>query len=300
MPATTVMTDDAKALVEANLPLVSHVVRAMCAYYPRHADRDELVQAGALGLVEAACRFDPARGVPFERWAAVRIRGAVVDAVRERDIAPRGLRTAAREVEEARSALEARLGRTPTTDQLAQHAGMTPQQVASLADRVHQSVVLSLDAPATGPSGEGTETLGAGIIDQAQLQPVELLEKRELDAYVGDALACLPERLRTIVEGYFLHGRTSAELAEDLGVTESRVSQLRSEALELMRRGLKAQYGEPADRAEVAPASPRAAQRAQAYAAAVAERSSFSMRLSGVQVPQPRPSRDDVARAAAV
>src|SRR4051795_587109 len=87
---------DVDALVTSHLPMVKHVVRGVAAHFPRHADIDELVQAGMLGLVEAARRFDPARGVPFEAWASLRIRGAVLDAVRSLDAAPRSLRPAAR------------------------------------------------------------------------------------------------------------------------------------------------------------------------------------------------------------
>ena len=109
-------------MIERNLPLVQHVLYQVAAHYPRHADREELAQAATLGLVEAAHRYDPSRGVPFERWAAVRVRGAIVDAARALDFAPRSLRAAAREVEEAQSTLLNKLGRTPTADELADAA----------------------------------------------------------------------------------------------------------------------------------------------------------------------------------
>ena len=104
-PAAPVRLDAAEtsAMIERNLPLVQHVLYQVAAHYPRHADREELAQAATLGLVEAAHRYDPSRGVPFERWAAVRVRGAIVDAARALDFAPRSLRAAAREVEEATS-----------------------------------------------------------------------------------------------------------------------------------------------------------------------------------------------------
>ncbi len=111
----------------------------------------------------------------------------------------------------------------------------------------------------------------------AQLQPVELLEQRERQRYLRDALACLPDRLREVVQGYFLDGRSSADIAGRLGVTESRVSQMRTDALKLMRAGLEAQYAEP-HRARRAAEPP--APRAGAYAAAVASRSSFLARLA--------------------
>ena len=82
------------ARIEANLPLVKHVVFQVAVHFPRHVDRDELARAGALGLVEAARRYDESRGVPFDRFAAQRIRGAILDAVRAADWAPRSVRTA--------------------------------------------------------------------------------------------------------------------------------------------------------------------------------------------------------------
>src|SRR5881227_1997648 len=103
---------ETSAMIERNLPLVQHVLYQVAAHYPRHADREELAQAATLGLVEAAHRYDPSRGVPFERWAAVRVRGAIVDAARALDFAPRSLRAAAREVEEAQKTLLNKLGRT--------------------------------------------------------------------------------------------------------------------------------------------------------------------------------------------
>ena len=89
-------TSDTSALIEANLPLVHHVVLQVAGHFPRHVDRQELARAGALGLVEAAQRFDPSRGVPFDRFAARRIRGAILDAVRAVDWAPRSVRAQAR------------------------------------------------------------------------------------------------------------------------------------------------------------------------------------------------------------
>src|SRR3954468_2894964 len=98
-------------LIEEHLPLVKHVVFQVAAHFPRHVDRDELARAGALGLVEAAQRYDPRRGVPFNRFAAQRIRGAILDAVRSADWAPRSVRTLARQLDQAEQRLATELGR---------------------------------------------------------------------------------------------------------------------------------------------------------------------------------------------
>lgn len=277
---TTPLSPQAQALVEEHLPLVRHVLAGVAAHYPRHADREELAQAATLGLVEAAARFDLDRGVPFDRWASLRIRGAIVDAVRALDFAPRTLRSAAREVELARTDLEAELGRTPSADELAGRAGISREELSSLQGRVHRSLVLSLDAPCGEEDGDPL-TLGSSIVDDAQLAPVEVLEQRERVTYLRDALAVLPERLREVVVGYFLDGETSADLADRLGVTESRVSQMRTEALKLMRGGIEAQYAEPLA-APVAADRGRQAYRQAAYAAALAAQSSYASRLARV------------------
>ena len=258
---------DVDELVRTHLPLVRHVLFQVGARFPRHADREDLAQAGAVGLVEAAMRFDPARGVPFERWAALRIRGAILDAVRATDFAPRALRGAMREVDETRAAITAEAGRRPTDGEVADRLGISVAQLASLAARVHDALVLSLDAPASGDEEAGS--LADRVADGPESEPTWVLERRELDAYVRAALELLPEDRRRVVVGYFLDGRSSADLARELGVTESRISQLRTEALLTMRNGIEAQYG-----TQPAPArlTRRAARRAEAYATAIAER----------------------------
>ena len=297
--STTPLSPEAKALVEAHLPLVRHVLAGVAAHYPRHADREELAQAATLGLVEAAARFDLERGVPFDRWASLRIRGAIVDAVRALDFAPRTLRSAAREVEQVRTDLEGELGRTPTAEEVAARAGITREELSSLQGRVHRSLVLSLDAPCGEEDGDPL-TLGSSIVDEAQLTPSEVLEQRERATYVRDALAVLPERLRDVVVGYFLDGESSADLAARLGVTESRVSQMRTEALKLMRGGIEAQYSASTDSPAVLEGDRgRQAYRQAAYAAALAAQSSYASRL-GSRVPTPRAARDDAQVSVAV
>jgi RNA polymerase sigma factor for flagellar operon FliA len=263
---------DVDQLVTDSLPLVRAVVSSMAHHYPRHCDRDELVAAGTFGLVEAARRFDPSKGVPFERWAVLRIRGAVVDAVRALDFAPRALRSSARDLAAVRETLERELGRTPTTEQVAERMGMPLAELVHLEGRLHRSTVLSLDAPARDQ--EGDATLAAIVLDPGA-DPLEELERRERDSYVTHALQSLPERLRAVLVGYFLEGRTSAELSDELGVTESRISQLRTEARTLVREGLAAQYGE-----RTTAQSGRAAVKQAAYNASLSARSSYASRLS--------------------
>ena len=228
-------------MIETNLPLVKHIVFQVAVHFPRHVDRDELARAGALGLVEAAQRYDAARGVPFERFAAQRIRGAILDAVRAADWAPRSVRNLARRLENAEQRLATRLGRVPSISETAEELGMTKAELNRLQDRMFRSVVLALEHEINDGQDEDM-TLVDVLVDHTAVEPLEELENRELQAYLRDAVGLLPERQRLVIVGYFLENKTSQELADFLGVTESRISQLRSEALAALKEGIQAQY----------------------------------------------------------
>src|ERR1700742_1097926 len=119
-------------LVEDNLALVGHLVREMLAKVPAHVSRDELSSAAMMALVVSAQGFDPERGVPFARFAAIRIRGALMDELRSMDWAARSVRSRAREVESARSTLAATLGRTPRPDEVATTMGVSVAELDSI------------------------------------------------------------------------------------------------------------------------------------------------------------------------
>jgi RNA polymerase sigma factor for flagellar operon FliA len=271
---TTTETQDLSLLIEEHLPLVKHIVFQVAVHFPRHVDRDDLARAGALGLVEAARRYDGSRGVPFDRFAAQRIRGAILDAVRAADWAPRSVRTLARKLESVEQRLATELGRVPSTDEMATALGMTRAELGRLQDRMFRSVVLALEHEVSDGTDEDL-TLVDVLRDKAAVEPLEELETRELHAYLRDAVDLLPERQRLVVVGYFLEGRTSQELARFLGVTESRVSQLRSEALAMLKEGIEAQYQpstEPMGKGRVA-------RRKANYAAAIGDASAWKSRL---------------------
>jgi RNA polymerase sigma factor for flagellar operon FliA len=258
--------------IEQYLPLVQHIVFQVAVHFPRHVEREELARAGALGLVEAAARYDADRGVPFERFAAQRIRGAILDAVRAADWAPRSVRSFARSVEETEQSLATQLGRRPTSDEVAGQLGVTTSELARLQERTYRSAVLALDhAVATDEDDE--LTLGDTLVNPGGA-PDELLEHSELHGFLRDAVHLLPERHRMVIVGYFIDGRTSADLARFLGVTESRISQLRSEALDMLRHGIEAQFEPRAD----GPAG-RAARRKADYAEAIAGQRGWRERI---------------------
>src|SRR3954454_7550829 len=273
---TTTERDEAAlhALIGHPLPLVRHVVFQVAVHFPRHVDREELATAGALGLVEAARRYDESRGVPFDRFAAQRIRGAILDAVRAADWAPRSVRNLARRLESIEQRLASNLGRMPSADETAEALGVSAEELRRLQDKMFRSVVLALEYDVN--DGDEDLTLVEVLTDDTTLEPSEELENRELKAYLRDAVHLLPERHRLVVVGYFLEGRKSQDLATFLGVTESRISQLRSEALEMLREGITAQY--EADQAPEVPQG-RVARRKAGYASSIAEASHWHDRI---------------------
>ena len=260
------------ALVQQYLPLVQHAVSSISARVPRHVAWDDLVSAGMLGLAEAARSYDPSRGVPFDGYASTRIRGALLDELRSLDWASRSVRTKARLVEERSNALTVQLGRQPTPAEVAEHLGLQTGDVQRIVDDVSRAVIVHYDA-VSAAAGDPEELLPAdGNV------PDELLVERERRGYLRDAVEALPERLRIVVEGYFFHERLMQDIADELGVTESRVSQMRAEALALLRDGMNSQLDPELVPAEERPDS-RVARRKAAYYAAIASNSDFRGRL---------------------
>jgi len=220
-------------LVRDHLPLVGHMVRELLYRIPAHVNRDDLVSAGMTALVTAARGFDADRGTPFGRFAASRIRGALLDELRSLDWASRSVRVRARRLEAAEQQLTSALGRTPSSGELAGAMGVSVEEIGAVEEDVQRAAVLSLQGFTAGA--------GDDVVTEREAGPEELLLHRERLGYLAEAVRALPERLRVVITGWFLEERPMSEIATQLEVTESRVSQLRGEALSLLRDGLNAQ-----------------------------------------------------------
>lgn len=244
---------------------------------PSHVSRDDLTSAGTMALLTSARSYDASLGVPFARFAAIRIRGALVDELRGMDWASRSARTRAKEVDAVRAELASTLGRTPRPEDVAAAMGVSVSELDGIDHDVARATVLSLQgfAPESGPE----------VVPDATAGPEALLLNRERIGYLHDAIAELPERQRAVVMGYFFQQRRMLDIAEDLGVTESRVSQLRSEALKMLKAGLDSQL-EASQQSAPAPTgvSPAAKAKLAAYVAALASRSTLAGRLAATSV----------------
>jgi RNA polymerase sigma factor FliA len=259
-------------LVRDHLPLVQYNVSEIAARVPLSVSRADLVSAGTLGLVQAARSYDPDRGVPFDRYATRRIAGALLDELRSMDWAGRSVRAGARTMRAAVEHLTDTKGRAPDAGEIAAEMGVDERTVRKLESDVHRATVLNLDLliEAGAPEANGPDHSPS---------PEEVMVQRERASYLNDAVAALPERLRRIVVASFYEDVPLTDLAEEMGVSESRISQLRSEALRMLKAGLQTQLEPEAVAPEPLP-NGRAARTRAAYYDAVAQGSSYAERLS--------------------
>ncbi len=218
-------------LITEHIALVGHLVRETLGRVPSHVSRDDLTSAGLQALVQAGRSFDAERGVPFNRYATMRIRGAILDELRRTDWASRSVRRRARDVSETRNTMAATLGRMPSDAEVADALGLSVEEVTANDEDLSRANVISLQG---ANEGGGLEEM----LPSRDPDPEAAIEHRERLTYLMEAVAELPERLQVVVAEYFLAERPMVEIAEKLGVTESRVSQMRAEALVLLRDAL--------------------------------------------------------------
>lgn len=266
---------DPDELVLEHLELVGKVVGDVSARYPRHVDRAELWNAGALGLVEASRRYDPESGIPFARYAAIRIRGAIIDSTRTRDWATRSVRRRLRDIASAREDLQSRLGRTPTTVEIAADLGITINDFHRDETDGARASLLQLDQDV---DEEGTTLMDLMPDLRPETSPAERVDQKELAGALNEAVRLLPRAQSEAVRRSFLEGEPLADIAADMGLTEARLSQLRAEGLAALQAYFATQYD------EIAPPDPAApGKRARAaYLERMRSRSSTRSRLEAV------------------
>jgi RNA polymerase sigma factor for flagellar operon FliA len=220
--------------IEAGLPFVESLARRVAATMPHSIDIGDLVQDGMLGLIDAANRFDEARGIKFETFAERRVRGAMIDALR-RDAWPRGVRRIRRELEAARESLRRELGAEPSLADLAARVGSDEVRLGKTIVRIH--TIESTSPLATGETVDGA-SLPPVLSPSEPDAPDKAYEQREVRDRIRAAIAALPPRERRVIGMYYFGDVTMKEIGHDIGVNESRVSQLHARAIQRLRRVL--------------------------------------------------------------
>jgi RNA polymerase sigma factor for flagellar operon FliA len=224
-------------LIEQYLPLVRYVVARLPVTMPGSLDRDDFYSVGVIGLMHAASTFDPGRGASFKTFAYTAIRGAILDEVRKHDPVPRNRRDRLRKVERLHAELAARLDRAPLPAELAAALGCDEQDLDDDLQALHTSRVLSLDE--TRGNDDELGTLASQIASGEAPDPGANADDRETLERLTKAIAELPETDRHVVVLYFHEQLFLKEIGRILGVTESRVSQILTRAIERLRLKLK-------------------------------------------------------------
>ncbi|GER88565.1 RNA polymerase sigma factor [Dictyobacter vulcani] len=227
-------------LITIYAPLVRFVVGRLGIPPTGLLDAEDLVSYGMIGLINAIDRFDPGRGVRFEAFASVRIRGAVIDQLRSLNWLPRSAISRVRQVESALAVLEQRLGRPAREDEVAEEIGVSTERYRQMLLEMN-ATVLSLDAPLGSLLQDDEVTsLSELLEDQSSPGPVEQAEKQELTDVLGGAIDHLPDREKLLLALYYQEELTMKEISKVLSVSESRVCQLHIQAVMRLRSTLHA------------------------------------------------------------
>jgi RNA polymerase sigma factor for flagellar operon FliA len=223
-------------LITECLPLVKFVAHRISSRLPSHVDVDDLIHSGILGLMDAVRKFEPDRNVKFKTYAEQRIRGAILDGLRDLDWVPRSLRRKKKDIETAYHLLEQQYGRAATDEEVAAHLGMGLDDLQHSLDEL-KGVTLGAFVDA-GENGEG-ENLISFVPDPDGENPHILLQAREVRTLLKQAVDRLPTKERFVVQLYYFEELTMKEIGTLLNITESRVSQLHTKSMLRLRGKLK-------------------------------------------------------------
>ncbi|MBP2640079.1 MAG: polymerase, sigma 28 subunit, FliA/WhiG [Firmicutes bacterium] len=214
-------------LIEYYLPLVRIVAGRIAIGLPHHVDKDDLINNGFFGLLNAIERFDIERGVKFETYAATRIRGSILDAIRAQDWIPTSLRQKARAFEETLGKLENQLGRSATDDEIGAALYLNPAELRALINQLNACTVISLD-----------EFVQSTVLPHQTPGPLQLTEEQEVKTTLAHSISKLPEKERTVISLYYYEELTLKEISLILHLSEARISQLHTKALFRLRGSL--------------------------------------------------------------
>ena len=239
----TIDLDERQRVLNENLSEVRYIARRIHDRLPSHVPFDDLVHAGILGLIDAVDKFNPARNVQLKSYARFRIRGAILDSLRQMDWSPRNLRRQARRIEEARRELAIELGRAPTETETAARLGMQLTEFQQLLGDLRG---LDLGSLQGAQDDGGSEEETGPIAQRTEEDPFQLTFRTEMRVLLVEAISELDEKEQQVLGLYYLEELTMKEVGVILDIGESRVSQIHSAALIRLRSRLRGRFNSPA------------------------------------------------------
>lgn len=216
------------------VPLVKGIVGRMMPKYSGYNEYDDLVNCGVIGLIDAVEKYNPNVGVKFETYATTRIRGEIIDHMREQDWAPSSLRKRINDISEAHERLEYEMGRPPSDEEVAKSLGITLPQVQKAMAKTHAFNVVNFEDAVSSAYAGGTDIPA----EEREMPEAALMDKEMKNALVS-VISELPEKEKLVISLYYYEELMLKEIAEVLGVSESRVSQIHSKVLEKLKVKLK-------------------------------------------------------------
>ena len=226
--------------IAAGLPFVESLARRVASSMPHSIELSDLVQDGMIGLIDAACRYDEDRGIKFETFAERRVRGAMIDALR-RDAWPRGVRRQRRELEAAREQLRKELGAEPSLADLAARMGSDETRLGRTIVRIN---TIESTSPLSAGENMDNSTLPPALVPSEPTAPDRAFEEQEVRDRIRAAIASLPPRERKVIGLYYYGEATMKQIGAEIGVNESRVSQLHARAIQRLKKALGADASE--------------------------------------------------------
>jgi len=238
MPAIRVSAnlEQRDQIVLEHLPLVKAIAIRVHESLPVHVDLDDLIHAGVLGLFDAVTKYDSGKNVAFQAYAKHRIKGAILDSLREMDWASRDLRRRHKRLEAITQEMAASMDRTPTEDEIAQKMGMDVERWRHVAVELRMVGLLSASSRPVDAENQTVPEFPA----DSELNPDTIAGRRELSDVLKTAMQKLPERYQAVIRMYYNDNLTMREIGDSLGINESRVSQIHRAALEKMAENLQA------------------------------------------------------------
>jgi RNA polymerase sigma factor for flagellar operon FliA len=224
-------------IVVEHLPLVKAIAIRVHESLPVHVDLDDLVHAGVLGLFDAVAKFDETKNVAFQAYAKHRIKGAILDSLRQADWASRDMRKRQKQVESVTRDLTGRLGRTPTESEVAREMGVETERLRRMMIELRNLGLESAVVVHNEQEHDRAEEFAAA----PELRPDRMCERSELRNTLARAMGTLPERYRMVVGLYYTNDMTMKEIGDVLGVNESRISQIHKTALRRMQVALESE-----------------------------------------------------------
>lgn len=220
-------------------PWVKYIALRMAAKLPAHIQAEDLISAGIIGLIDALDKFNPAREVQFKTYAQIRIQGAMKDELRALDWASRSMRQKVKRLEQAYATLERELGRPPASEEVASSLGIKMAAFEDMLDDVKGTTLVSLEELGQGPASEDKSALLEAVLTRQDQDPLEMLNLQDLKKALTVAIAELPEKERLVLSLYYFEELTMKEVGKVLNLTESRISQLHTQAVLRLRAKLK-------------------------------------------------------------